>query len=924
MSEKIPQFDFSKKEDREKFETSAPEVKEAVLTQAQREAEFVNGFLERGEAKTYEEAQGKAEQSILMGIEFSLSANHIDDAIKTKENFPISPEKLEQVALIGIKDCWEENEIDDAIKIKNNFPISPEKLEQVALIGIKFMLPECQFDNAIKIKENLPISPEKLEQATLEIIKMLLSECYLDEIHVLLETLLSKSRIDRAIEIKNNKDFPVSPEKLEQATLWGIKNLLSKGQIDDAIKIKNNKEFPVSLEELATPEIEQAVIEGIKILLSKGDLKVAIKIKNNKEFPISPEKLATSEIEEATLGGITGWLSDGFIDIAIDDIKNNEEFPISPEKLATPEIKQAMLEGLERYLKICDKECGLDNQTIKQSLSFANKNNLIDAFPELSTKAQNIIATLQTAKSIDSEKIEAFFNAFNRSLSLQIYVYQNSEANIVEIIKNKPFLLDALVNNETFAPKLLTAFDGFDKTSKKKITKLFQFQQEISQENPDIQKDSPEFRLAMQEKLKSYAKNPEIMAELQKQGIDTENWLTHSEQTEFVLSGEALEEISISQFIERPFNRIIGETVPEYIRIFQEEIEPYKDELGKIRMPDAKQDELREKLDKMKKAYTETEDQQKKAGIEKGIVNLEQALARQKDVSYADKLRGAIFGLENMMTIVKAKKEEIKQYEDEKKYQKVNELKKKLYIDYSTLAIRFQNLQTDFTEKMTQYFGGHGEAILQAIQTQTAEMLSHFATDHQDLKKVFENADFDEQIKKTKAVSLALWHRNPDIDLYLGNYSPCCISIEGGAGWDGSESAIADYLTDISIQVLNLTDKEKNIPIMSAWLYLGKNEFRETAIVIDNIESDASQTDLYPNEIWQKVREYVIDYAKKIGVKKISMGSDDSDIEPREKERTTDQGEYRKIGPANGNRADGYYLESEKENDNWLIWESGS
>ena len=57
----------------------------------------------------------------------------------------------------------------------------------------------------------------------------------------------------------------------------------------------------------------------------------------------------------------------------------------------------------------------------------------------------------------------------------------------------------------------------------------------------------------------------------------------------------------------------------------------------------------------------------------------------------------------------------------------------------------------------------------------------------------------------------------------------------------------------------------------------------------------------------------------KIGVKKVSMGSDNNDIEP--KNAKTDEEEYKKIGPVNGKRPNGYYLESEEEYDLYMIWQ---
>ena len=689
------------------------------------------------------------------------------------------------------------------------------------------------------------------------------------------------------------------PEEAMEKILAKMRTSLSRGSVDEALEIKNN--FPIAPEQLALPEVEQAALEGLKDRLANGSVDGALKIKNN--FPIALEKL-----EQAAFEGLRDRLARGYIDEAL-KIKNN--FPIAHEKL-----EQAVFEGLRDYLS---NEYN-DIATIKNYLSFINKQSLVDAFPEIAVKKEQLMEYLSSQMNVAPEKVKVFSRVADRSLAAQVFLYQNNIDTLVTSITQSPFLLDAVINNEMFGTRLFAAYPKFDETSKEKITFLFQMKEEIMAQNPRIKEDTVEFRWAMQEKLKTYAKNPKILQQLQEAGIDVENWLNYDVEEEFVLGGEALEKVSMLQFIERPFNRIVGETVPKYIEIVNEELGPYKEELGKIGVKDEKMiQEAQEKITNRKNILAKTADEKKRAGIEKGIASLEKSIANAKTVPLAEKLQGAISGIENIVNSAKKKKEEIKQAEQAKKYQKVNELKKKLHKDYKTLCQRFNSFQEDLQNYMEKYFDKHGQAIMQSVNSQVTEMLNHFATDREDLEKVFENVDFDKQIKKPKAVSLGLWHRNPDIDLYLGNYSPCCISIESGSGGNNSESALADYLTDVAMQVLNLTDKEKNVPIMSAWLYLGKNLQGEAALIIDNIESDALQTNLYQDEIWQRVQKYILDYANKIGVKKVSMGRDNNDIEP--KNAKTDEEEYKKIGPVNGKRPNGYYLESEEEYNLYMIWQ---
>ena len=75
---------------------------------------------------------------------------------------------------------------------------------------------------------------------------------------------------------------------------------------------------------------------------------------------------------------------------------------------------------------------------------------------------------------------------------------------------------------------------------------------------------------------------------------------------------------------------------------------------------------------------------------------------------------------------------------------------------------------------------------------------------------------------ESQPMSIFVWARNPDIDLYQGNYSPCCICID--SEHMGAESTIADYNTDLGVQIVNIWDEVKNEPVTAAWCWLGASE----------------------------------------------------------------------------------------------------
>ena len=87
----------------------------------------------------------------------------------------------------------------------------------------------------------------------------------IEKILAKMRTSLSRGSVDEALEIKNN--FPIAPEKLEQAAFECFKYCLAEGYVYDALKIKNN--FPIAPEQLALPEVKQAAFKWLERSFSK-------------------------------------------------------------------------------------------------------------------------------------------------------------------------------------------------------------------------------------------------------------------------------------------------------------------------------------------------------------------------------------------------------------------------------------------------------------------------------------------------------------------------------------------------------------------------------------------------------------------------------------------------------------------------------
>jgi len=181
--------------------------------------------------------------------------------------------------------------------------------------------------------------------------------------------------------------------------------------------------------------------------------------------------------------------------------------------------------------------------------------------------------------------------------------------------------------------------------------------------------------------------------------------------------------------------------------------------------------------------------------------------------------------------------------------------------------------------------------------------LDHYRSDHATLKNIFYEKG-DTGIEGSQ-MRIGLWNRDPDVDLYLGNYTDCCIRID--SDHMGSESTIADYLTDLGMQIVNVYDEKKNIPVAVAWCWIGHDNDDNVALVIDNIEANTLYSSKYATQLEEKLKEYITKYAQKVGKQsnlKVVQGTQNNDLVIAKMDSS-----YFKLGGYN--RASGYFLEGE-------------
>jgi len=577
------------------------------------------------------------------------------------------------------------------------------------------------------------------------------------------------------------------------------------------------------------------------------------------------------------------------------------------------EILQAAYEGISKDAQIWFENLDEEKrkeilQSIRKFLPFyiaidilgmnsaANKN-----FYKLQSKFPDLVA-----KYLESpETIIDFFPTLKRG------------EEVYNVLEAHPFLADALDGNKQYGLKILFQFDKLDKLSRGNIETLYNLKSGVLAEHHGIEEDSPEFRVAMQEKLKDYRRNDEILLSLKKAGIDTEAWLTYDEELRFNLGQETT--IPFSEMIVTPIKRI--ETALNYYdTAVLSALEEFKKELSEKQIP-AKDIEAMKKqladLISQKDDAEQSGNTEKAAGIDIGIKNLESQIAKVKTISVWEKISKGIQSFEVVKNAVFKTYDEIVQLEEElKKVQegtpverrkfiasnkaKTEKAKQRLKENMVKLEVRVEDFQKELRPLLTQALTADwADSKVQEIQEQVGENMEHYNSDRTTLANLFAER---EGKMGGKPMRIGLWNRNPDQDLYLGNYTDCCIRID--SAHMGAESTIADYMTDLGMQIVAIYDEKKNIPAAVAWCWIGVNNNDRVAFVVDNIEANTTYSAAFKDQLQKQLKGYIEKYAAKIGLPHIVQGQSNNDLTIARMDSA-----YYKLGGYN--RASGYYLEGE-------------
>jgi len=127
--------------------------------------------------------------------------------------------------------------------------------------------------------------------------------------------------------------------------------------------------------------------------------------------------------------------------------------------------------------------------------------------------------------------------------------------------------------------------------------------------------------------------------------------------------------------------------------------------------------------------------------------------------------------------------------------------------------------------------------------------------------------ELDDTKTKSLDLTIKMWDRNPKIDLFQGNYSSCCIGI-GGV----NQSAIIDYLTNPTFNMIELVDNKTNQIVGNALCYFAKDvEEDKPVFIIDNIEIAPKYKP--SDKTGVELRSAIIEYCKNI-IKSIGANDD--------------------------------------------------
>lgn len=153
---------------------------------------------------------------------------------------------------------------------------------------------------------------------------------------------------------------------------------------------------------------------------------------------------------------------------------------------------------------------------------------------------------------------------------------------------------------------------------------------------------------------------------------------------------------------------------------------------------------------------------------------------------------------------------------------------------------------------------------LQEKARNTLTILDHLNQRIQDIANTPET-----DLSKNLDLTIKMWERRPEKDIFQGNYSTCCIAIG-----NFNSKAMPHFVMNNSYNMIELTDNYTGKTIGNALCYFIKDQSGKPAFIIDNIEINNANK---PSErIGIEIRNKMAEYASKVA--KEVTGRDDTFI----------------------------------------------
>lgn len=586
-----------------------------------------------------------------------------------------------------------------------------------------------------------------------------------------------------------------------------------------------------------------------------------------------------------------------------------DQFNISKDFYESDEIKESAILGFLNSIKADEDDYNTPSLLQKQF-----KISLQEVFTKLPNDQKTRIEMFEVS-------LPGFMTKVFSSIEIFASVLTLSHEEVQSLINN-PNLLKSFEENPVMAVKLLIKYPQFGESPKENIDFILGAKQRILEHNSGVDSNPHQFRLLMQEQLKPYRRNMDMITQMKEEGINVEQWLNYDEELLFELGGE---QASYAELIKLPSERI-QQTLKKYEEVIKDTLSAYKKELLTKQVSLVDISELDEKIKQMEQLALESIDvgnQGKAQGIQKGIEGLQKQIENPKqipawlkimsDVDTVTKLFAKVMGINISIAELDTELTTLSQDRSKESQKKMFETKQKIkqkseeFVSLlHTTSLRLDSLLSSIENSLTQTLGEDASKyVISSLGRDLREDREHFNSDKTTLENVFKMNELDDGVKGS-LLKIKVWDRNPDIDLYMGNYTDCCIRID--SEYHGSESPISDYITDLGIQIVAVYDEKTGKPFAVAWCFVGEDENQNKALVIDNIEAMGPCLQ-YKDDIQTKLKTYIEQYAKVSGLEVVSQGPYNNDmiVTQNLEEKYTKLGGY--------NVTDGYYLEAEPDDE---------